>query len=232
MDQKGENIMNVINVVNKCTKALSEELVARYRRIHPSELGHVLEFGFVSPDITAVNPVTPYTVGRAITCRISPTDSASVYQAMSMAEPGDFLVIDMQGEKRHACLGEIATTFAQKNGIVGVLVDGPVVDSAKIIELGLPVFARGKTNLTTKLVGYRGEINVPVTVGGVSIAPGDLVLANEDGVTVVPYDRAQDLIEYAEKFDAMDLLNQKAVEEGTLFELWNMENFFKKLAEV
>ena len=224
--------MNVINVINECTKTLPEELLNRYKKIHPSELGHVLEFGFVSPDIAAVNPITPYTVGRAITCRISPTDSASVYQAMSMAKPGDFLVIDMQGEKRHACLGEIATTFAMKNGIVGVLVDGPVVDSAKIIELGLPVFSRGKSNLTTKLVGYRGEINVPVTVGGVPIIPGDLVLANEDGVTVVPYARASELIEYAEKFDAMDLQNQKAVQDGTLFELWNMESFFEKLAKV
>lgn len=224
--------MSAINVVNECTRSLPKELVERYRKIHPSELGHVLEFGFVSPDVAAVNPVTPYTVGRAITCRISPTDSASVYQAMSMARPGDFLVIDMQGERRHACLGEIATTFAMKNGIVGVAVDGPVVDSAKIIELGLPVFARGRTNLTTKLVGYRGEINVPVVVGGVPVVPGDLVLANEDGVTVVPYERAQELIEYAEKFDAMDLENQRAVREGTLFELWNMENFFDKLAKV
>jgi regulator of RNase E activity RraA len=84
----------------------------------------------------------------------------------------------------------------------GAVIDGPVVDSARIVELDFPVMSRGRTNLTTKFVGFRSDVNVPVSVGGVTVNPGDLILANEDGVTAIPFELADKLIPVAEAADA------------------------------
>ncbi|WP_278548658.1 RraA family protein [Cloacibacillus evryensis] len=206
-------------------RRLPQELIDRYKNIHPAELGHVIEFGVVSPDITPVLTKPFYFVGSAVTCRISPVCSAAVYDAIRRAHPGDVLVIDMQGEKRHSCWGEIVTICAKEKGMVGGLVDGPVVDSQKIIENDFPVLSRGRTNLTTKFVGFRSDVNIPVTIGGVNVNPGDLVLANEDGAVVIAYEDAPKLISIAESADAVDEERQEYFKKGELYKFMQVDKY-------
>ena len=214
-----------MNDFKKAERRLPQELIDRYKKIHPAELGHVIEFGVVSPEITPVLQKPCYFVGPAVTCRITPICSAAIYGAIRMAQPGDVLVVDMQGEKRHACWGEIVTICAKEKGLAGGLVDGPVVDSQKIIENDFPVLSRGRTNLTTKFVGLNSDINIPVTIGGVNVNPGDLVLANEDGAVIISYEDAPKLIERAEAADAIDEERQVYFKKGELYKFMQVDKY-------
>lgn len=216
-----------MNVIIQDIPRISPQLIDRYKAIHPSELGHVIEFGFMSQDISLVNDKPFYVVGTAFTVRITPTDSALVYKAISMAQPGDVLVVEMQEEERHACWGEITTTFAKKMELAGAVIDGPVTDSRRIKELEFPVFSRGRSNLTTKLIGFRGDINVPVQCGGVSVSPGDIVLGNEDGILVIPHAYAEKLIVFAEKAEEDD--EERKDESRSIMEIMDIEKYVSRL---
>ena len=113
----------------------------------------------------------------------------------SLADSGeyDILVIDRQGDDRHACWGAVMTAAAQAAGIVGVVIDGFVTDVTAIRASGLPVWCRGRSPLTTKLLGKGGTIGETVTCGGATVRPGDLVLADENGVCVIDPAQAETL---------------------------------------
>lgn len=220
----------MINVIVQSPPRPDPSLVERFKNIHPSELGHVIEYGFMDIDIRPVDAATPYVVGPALTVRITPTDSAMVYKALDMARPGDVIVIDNQGERRHACWGEITTLNALRKQVAGAVVDGPVTDSRRIVELGFPAFSRSSTNLTTKLIGFRGDINVPVQCGGVTVQPGDIVCANEDGVLVVPLERAATLIESAEGAEKTEGTRQERIARGDSFmDIMGIQPFIDKM---
>ena len=122
-----------MNIINTKVRRLDKTLIDRFKKISPSELGHALEFGFMNNDIVPLNKEKcMYVVGTAITARIPATDSTMVYKAMTYSKPGDVLVIDMQGEKRHACWGEMTTLTAKRFGLAAVVVDGPNTDSEEI----------------------------------------------------------------------------------------------------
>lgn len=207
----------MVNVIFKSPQRPEPALVDRFKKIHPSELGHVIEYGFMDTEIRIVGGAPLYIVGPALTVRITSTDSAMVYKALDMAQPGDVIVIDNQGERRHACWGEITTLNALRNKVAAVVVDGPVTDSRRIVELGFAAFSRSSTNLTTKLIGFRGDINVPVQCGGVTVKPGDIVCANEDGVLVVPLETAASLIELAEHAEKSEEIRLTRIARGDSF---------------
>lgn len=164
---------------------LPEDLRARYLRLSFPTIGHLIEHGFLDPEIRAmVGPVK--LAGRALTVRIAPPDSTLVHKATELLEPGDVLVIDTGGDRRHASVGGMVALAARQRGALGIVVDGLCTDRAELREVGLPVFARGTTLLTTKLLGSpSGALNLPVSCGGVVVYPGDLVLADDDGVLVL-----------------------------------------------
>lgn len=220
-----------MNIVNTKVRRLAPELIDRFRKISPSELGHALEFGFVNPEISLLDQSKAvYQVGTAITVRIPATDSTMVYKAMTYSQPGDILVIDMQGEKRHACWGEMTTLTAKRFGLGAVVVDGPNTDSQEIKELDFPVFSRGRSNLTTKIRGFRGDVNVPIQCGGAVICPGDLILANNDGVMAVPFDFAEKLIEIAEMFEEYNRIDKKGFADNLpLTEIMTFEEKIKTM---
>lgn len=220
-----------MNIINSKVRRLAPELIKRYRSINPSELGHALEFGFLNPEICILDSSkTVYTVGTAITVRIPATDSTMVYKAMTYAEPGDVLVIDMQGEKRHACWGEMTTLTAKRFGLEAVVIDGLNTDSKEIKELGLPVFSRGQSNLTTKIQGFRGDVNVPIQCGGAVVCPGDLILANNDGILAIPFDFAEKFAEIGEQYEEYNRIDQKGFRDNLpLTQIMSFEEKIKKM---
>lgn len=220
-----------MNIINRKVRRLDEALIERFRKISPSELGHALEFGFINNEITPLNKEQNiYVVGTAITVRIPATDSTMVYKAMTYAKPGDILVIDMQGEKRHACWGEMTTLTAKRFGLAAVVVDGPNTDSEEIKANGFPVFSKGQSNLTTKISGFRGDVNVPVCCGGTVVCPGDLILANNDGVVVIPFDFADKLIELAETYERYNEIDKEGFAKN--LPLTEIMSFEKKIAKM
>lgn len=162
-----------------------ERLLAAAAEVSFPTLGHLLEEGFVDPGIRVMT--TPVKlVGRAITVRTVVPDSALVHRATDVLAPGDVLVVDAGGETRHAPVGEMVALAAKARGAVGIVVDGVCTDVEEIRAMGIALFARGTSLLTTKLHGLaEGGINVPVLCGGVRVDPGQIVLADENGVAVL-----------------------------------------------
>lgn len=136
--------------------------------------------------------------GTAITVEVRPGDNLMIHAAMSLAKPGDVLVIDGKGDLNAALMGTIMITACRKLGIAGVVIDGAVRDVLEIEEMNYPVFSAGSNpNGPTKLVP--GRIGHPVTVGGVTVHAGDFVLGDADGVVVVERDKIASLLPLAAK---------------------------------
>ncbi|NBA95893.1 RraA family protein [Pseudomonas sp. R5(2019)] len=177
--------------------ALEPGLIERLMEVSFPTLGHFLEDGFIDPGIRAMVPDIKL-VGRAVTLRIAEGEAIPVNRALALLQPGDVLVIDTGNDPRHACVGAVTACAAQSRGARGVVVDGVVTDIKELRETGLPVFARGTSVLTTKLVD-RGSsaINQPIRCGGVTVFPGDLVLADDNGVLVLDPSVARGIIDRA-----------------------------------
>lgn len=168
---------------------IGHELTALLEQVETATLGHVLHHGFLDP---AIKPVLEgmRIAGTALTVRIPGPDSTLLHQALGMARPGDVLVIDRCGDTRHACWGGVTTRAARQAGIAAVVIDGPATDFSEIRRAELPVWCRGASSLTTKFLSLESAINVPVSVGGVAICPGDAILADESGVVAIAAGRA------------------------------------------
>lgn len=135
--------------------------------------------------------------GPAFTVEVRPGDNLMIHAAMALAKPGDVLVIDGKGDQTSALMGTIMMTACRQLGLAGVVMDGAVRDSLEIDEMGFPVFSVGTNpNGPTKQIG--GRIGHPVSVGGVSVRPGDFVIGDGDGVVVVEREKLAELLPLAE----------------------------------
>ncbi len=136
--------------------------------------------------------------GTAFTVEVRPGDNLMIHAAISLAKPGDVLVIDGKGDLSSALMGTIMMTACQKLGIAGVVIDGATRDSIEIEEMGYPVFSAGTNpNGPTKNIG--GRIGHPVSVGDVTVCPGDFIVADADGVVVVERQKIESLLPLAAK---------------------------------
>lgn len=135
--------------------------------------------------------------GTAITIALRPGDNLFLHKAIYLAGKGYVLVADGKGYSNGAAWGEMTTRAAIAIGVEGVVLDGFIRDLAELRELGFPVFARGAVPSGMNRLGP-GEINGVISCGGVSVNPGDLVCGDEDGVVVVPRDKAAEVLDRAE----------------------------------
>ncbi len=136
--------------------------------------------------------------GVACTVRVYPGDNLMVHKALDVAQPGDVIVIDANGNTATAVLGDMLVTKAQHRGIAGFIVDGLVRDLEAMREVGLPVFARGVTPAGPLHRGP-GEINFPASCGGVVVQPGDVVVGDTTGVVVIPGAACHDTLSRAQQ---------------------------------
>jgi regulator of RNase E activity RraA len=159
------------------------KIIESLRTIEPATLGHVFFYGFMD---TSIRPVfrRVNVVGPALTVR-----------ALSLVQPGDVLVIDRAGDMSYACFGEMTARAAKQRGAAGVIADGLVTDIIQIEEIGVPVYARGASARTGRLLNLGGEINTTVTCGGVTVRPGDLIHADDNGILVIPIEDAARAVE-------------------------------------
>lgn len=124
-------------------------------------------------------------VGQAVTARLYPGDGTTVLGAYAMAGANDILVIDARGDVSFSYAGFNAARTPRDRGLKGIIVDGGLRDQDEFDEVGFPVFGRGvATSASPK--GKAGDINVPVSCGGVIVNAGDLIIADQTGVAVIP----------------------------------------------
>lgn len=134
----------------------------------------------------AIKPLDPTTriAGRVVTVDLEPADNWFIHVALLEAGEGDILVVDAKGYTQAGPWGDVLTLAAQERGLAGLVIDGAVRDSQEIIASGFPVFTRGVCiRKTTK--AQKGRVNVPVTIGGVLIQPGDILVGDADGLVRV-----------------------------------------------
>lgn len=134
--------------------------------------------------------------GPALTVEVRPGDNLMIHAAMAVAKPGDVIVVDGKGDLSSALMGEIMSQQCVALGVVAVVIDGAVRDSEAIRELGFPMYAAGlNPNGPTKSVS--GRLNHPISIGGVTVHPGDLVVGDADGVTVIERSKAAAMLPLA-----------------------------------
>ncbi len=156
---------------------------------------------FMSADIRALWPQHTRLAGPAFTVECPPGDHLMLHAAIYRAQPGDILVV--KGDNKLALAGGNVCAIAQQNGIKGMIVDGYVRDVAEITQMEFPVYARGsfpKPAAKRKL----GTLQQTIRCGGVEVNNGDIVIADEDGVAVIPALEAKRAFEIALKRNQQD----------------------------
>jgi regulator of RNase E activity RraA len=148
----------------------------------------------MEPEIRNMTDPDLRLVGPACTVKVYPGDNLMVHKALDVAQPGDVIVVDTSSSSLTAVLGDLVCTKARHRGIAGFIVDGLIRDLPAIRRLGdFPVFAR---DVTPKGPLHRGpgEIGHPISAGGIVVNPGDVIVADLNGVVVVPRDISEELL--------------------------------------
>lgn len=157
--------------------------------------------------------------GTALTVRTRPGDNLAIHRAFDYCRPGDVLVIDAGGDLTQALIGEIMASFAQSLGVQGLVIDGAIRDVGALSRRDFPVYARGVTHRGPYKNGP-GEINVAVTVGGMIVHPGDIMVGDEDGVLAIAPADVDAVIEGARRQQAKEEAALASIANGTFDRAW------------
>jgi regulator of RNase E activity RraA len=191
---------------------LQEESIDRLARLSPAALSDANDDGVqVLQRVDAVHANCTL-VGTARTVRLDPDGLVAPIETLGRARSGEVIVIDA-GDVSEAVWGELLSTYAERNGVVGVVTNGAVRDVSRIRERSFPVFARAHTPRGPS-GSEEDESDVPVTVDGVDIEPGDVLVGDEDGVAVVRRDVLEEAIEAAERVEADERAVRERIERG------------------
>jgi 4-hydroxy-4-methyl-2-oxoglutarate aldolase len=205
--------------INKQFERVPAALVAEAAEFQAAILADVAgRRGALHGRIQALRPRMKV-AGPAFTVDVRPGDNLMIHAAISLAQPGDVLVIDGKGDLSSALMGTIMMTACRQLGIAGVVVDGAVRDTLEIDEMDYPVFAAGANpNGPTKNVA--GRIGYPVSVGGVTVRAGDFILGDADGVVAVERERLAELIPAARRKVEDEAARVAAIQRGDTAAKW------------
>jgi len=179
-------------VLNELPPQIDPALIEQLKLAEPATIGHFRHHGFMAPEIRLLLPGYRRLAGTAVTVRSYAADTSIMHYALGKLRPGDFLVIDRSGDTRHAMCGGGVAFSAKAAGCVGIVIDGPATDVQELREYDMPVWARGLSTVTGKAQFTFGEFCTSITCGGVSVEPGDAILADENGVLVLkPHEIAE-----------------------------------------
>ena len=183
--------------LNSAIDRPSPEVIRAYAALSPNELADVLELPCVMRyEIHPLWPGMPRIAGPAYTIRTGRHDNLMFHASIYLARRGDIIVVEA-GDDEMAVAGGNVCAIAQRNGVAGLVVDGVIRDVVESRERRFPVFARGASPIPAKRVG-EGGMNVQIRCGGVVVNPGDVVVADEEGIVVIPRARAIDVLDKAQ----------------------------------
>jgi regulator of RNase E activity RraA len=206
--------MSKPNIV-KDFERVSPELVKKASQFQPAILSDVNgRRGALHGRIKALYPRMKL-AGPAFTVEVRPGDNLMIHAALAVAKPGDVLVIDGKADQTCALMGTIMMHAARERGLAGVVLDAAVRDSLDLDELDFPVFSVGTNpNGPTKEVG--GRIGHPIACGGVTVNPGDFIIADADGVMCVEREKLESLLDKAAEKVAWEARRIADIKEGKL----------------
>lgn len=210
--------------INRRFERPDRKLVAKFEG---AQTGHVVDvLGGLGALAAAIKPVAgaPPAMwplcGPALTCACQPGDHLALIGALSESKPGDVIVVATEGYLGTAVLGDLMLGIAKNRGIAGVVTDGAVRDVDGILKVGLPTFCAGISPNSPAKTGL-GTVGLPITIGGIAVSSGDVVVGDRNGVVVVPKACIEEVIEGLERVRALEVKAEKAVAEGLTFsERW------------
>lgn len=175
---------------------LPKDLIERAKKLNTTLLADVM--GCTGAMDYRIKPVSSGMefVGTAMTVSLRPGDNLFLHQAIYSAKKGHVLVVDGKGHTNNAYLGELMASSAQAIGVEGIVIDGLVRDKKALEELKFPIYSKG-FNPNGPFKDGPGEVNNVISCGGIRVAPGDLIVADDDGVVVVPIDQIEEVLQKA-----------------------------------
>ncbi len=157
--------------------------------------------------------------GPAFTVEVRPGDNLMIHAAIALAQPGDVLVVDGKGDQTSALMGALMMNACKVRQLAGVVIDGAVRDRDELEDLDFPVFSVG-TNPNGPTKNVAGRVGFPISCGGVTVCPGDLVIADADGVVVLEREKLHALLPLAARKLADESKRMEQIKSGNTAALW------------
>lgn len=234
MKELKEIDMSVGNRVFLKRELTSKEIIEGFKSIPAANVCDCMNriYAF-NPEIKLLSkPKEEIMVGVAVTVKARPGDNLFIHKALDLAGEGDVIIVSNEGDRSRALVGEIMVTYAHyQRKLAGLVLDGPIRDIGPISEITMPIYATGTTPGGPFKEGP-GEINVPISVGGVPVCPGDIILGDLDGLIVIPRCDAKEILEAATKLAAGDSAKVEAAKNGTSNKKWVMDKLIAKDCEM
>ena len=210
------------------------EIMEQFKEIPASNTADVMGRSCaMNPRIHLVSkPKAQMMVGPAYTVKCRAGDNLLLHAALNYCQEGDVLVVSNEEDDTRALIGEVMMAYLKyTKKIAGIILDGPIRDIDEIGHWDFPVYCTGTTPGGPYKEGP-GEINVPIACGGVSVNPGDIILADPDGIIVIPQKDAAVILEDAQKFKAADEKKLAAAKDGTANRNWVEKSLEEKGVEI
>jgi 4-hydroxy-4-methyl-2-oxoglutarate aldolase len=208
--------------INRGISMADLDLISRLSKLDTCAVSDAIDLLGLTGTVIGIRPMWSCNkvIGRAVTVQLGPKGSRESSRhlgttAIESAFPGDIIVVDHRGRTDVAGWGGILSIAANVKGLAGVIVDGACRDVDECKEMGFPVYARAPVPLTARGRVVEYSCNEEIIVGGVSVKPGDLVIADGSGVVFVRSDKAEEIISQAEVLAQKEAQMAKAVKSGT-----------------
>ena len=170
--------------------------------------------GLMRPYMRPIYP-TAKTVGSAITISSQPGDNLMIHAAMEVCQPGDVLVVSTTSESTDGMFGELLAVSCKAHGVVGLIIDAGCRDVTDITALNFPVWSKAISAQGT-VKATAGSVNVPIVCAGAAVKPGDVIVADADGVVVVPRQAAADIARLGNERVAKEQKTRERLRNGEL----------------
>lgn len=170
--------------------------------------------GLLRPYMRPIYP-TAKLAGPAVTISIAPGDNLMIHASIEVCKPGDVLVVAPTSECTDGYFGELLGVSCQVHGIAGLIIDAGVRDTAELTALSFPVWSKAVSSQGT-VKNVPGDVNIPVVCAGALIHPGDVVIADADGVVVVPRESAAEVAKASEQRIAKEEKTRERLRKGEL----------------
>ncbi|MEQ8506121.1 MAG: RraA family protein [Rhodospirillales bacterium] len=205
--------------IKKTWNRISPDLIEQFKPIPVANVGDCMSRMYAGSNALRPMHRDGVLAGPAFTVLSRPGDNLMLHKAIDTAQPGDVIVVDAGGDLTNALFGEMMLMQAIKRGIAGLVINGAVRDRDAFLDHNLPVFAAGVTHRGPYKDGP-GEIGFPISLYGMNINPGDLILGDCDGVLCVPTDQAETVLEAARAKNDAEEKQMKAIADGTVDRSW------------